>query len=313
MEKKDTRKKPLPLQPNDRIRLVAPASPFDVKLMQAGREVIRKLGFEPLVDRAEFQRGGYLAGGDRDRARRLTEAFLEEDTAAVWCIRGGYGTGRLLPLLDPAAIRARPKLFIGFSDITALLMGFSSPARGFVSIHGPVVTQLSTQTRISLSWLRRLLTDPELRGPMPLGKLRTIRGGRAEGPLLGGNMATLASLVGTPHFPSLRGSVLFLEDTGEAAYELDRLFLQLHSSGSLEGIRGLLIGSLEGCKPSGTRPIAPRTALEGLSREFGVPCLSGAQAGHQRRNMALPMGARVLLDADRGTLCLQEPAVARTK
>ena len=312
MKKTASRKKPRRLLPNDSIRLVAPASPFDVKLLNSGMAVIRKLGYEPVVERCEFQRGGYLAGEDRDRARRLTAALQEESTAAVWCIRGGYGVGRLLRWLDLRALRAHPKLLIGFSDITALLLSLSCPG-GFVTIHGPVVTQLSTQTRSSLSWLRRLLTDPGLREPMPLGKMRTVRGGRAEGPLLGGNMAVLTSLVGTSHFPRLAGSVLFLEDTGEASYELDRLFQQLWASGGLTGVSGLVIGSLQGCRPSGCRPIAPRTALEGLARQLNVPCLSGAAAGHQNRNMALPMGARVGLDADRGTLTLLEPAVAQSK
>jgi muramoyltetrapeptide carboxypeptidase len=300
--------KPDALQSGNRIRLIAPASPFDVGAFKAGCQVLEGLGLVLAVDRGEFSREGFLAGSDRRRAEALTRALREEDTRAVWCIRGGYGTARLLPRLDLPSLRRRPKLLVGFSDVTALLVQLASPP-GFVTIHGPVVTQLSKVPGVHLRWLERLLFGAESPRPVPLGRTRTLVSGRAEGKLIVGNLSILASLVGTRFAPKLEGAVLCLEDTQEHAYRLDRLFWQLVEAGLLRGVRGIVLGELTDCKPEGTGRYSARSVLERAVAAFGVPALAGAAFGHGRRNLALPVGVCARLDASARTLMLLEPAV----
>jgi muramoyltetrapeptide carboxypeptidase len=300
--------KPNALQPGDRVRLIAPASPFDVDLFKAGRQILEGLGLVPVVDSGEFSRAGFLAGSDRRRAAALARAFQEEDTRAVWCIRGGYGTARLLPLLDLPRLRRRPKLLVGFSDITALLLQLACPG-GFVTIHGPVVTQLSRLPGAHLRWLEGLLFGAALPRPVPLGRTRTLVPGRAEGRLVAGNLSILASLAGTRFAPRLEGALLCLEDTQEQAYRLDRLFWQLAEAGLLRKVRGVVLGELTDCRPEGRGRYSARRVLERAVCALGLPAIAGAGFGHGPRNLALPIGIRATLDAGARTLTLREAAV----
>jgi muramoyltetrapeptide carboxypeptidase len=300
--------KPDRLRRGDRIRLVAPASPFDPELLKTGQRVLERLGLVPVVSRDEFTRQGFLAGSDRRRAEKLRAALREEDTRAVWCIRGGYGTARLLPLLDLPRLRRRPKLLVGFSDVTALLVQLTRPG-GFVTISGPVITQLPRLPATHLRWLEALLFETRAPRRVPLGRTRTLVAGKAEGTLVAGNLSILASLAGTPFAPDLRGAVLCLEDVNEEAYRLDRLFWQLESAGLLKRVRGIVVGELTGCKPAGVGRHSARRVLEQAISALGLPALSGAAFGHGRRNLALPVGVRARLDAGAGTLTLLEPAV----
>ena len=188
--------RPESLRRGDRVRLIAPASPFDPASFRAGQKVLEDLGLVPVVSRSEFAREGFLAGSDQGRADKLESALREEDTKAVWCIRGGYGTARLLPLLDLPRLRRRPKLLIGFSDVTALLMQLTRPG-GFVTIHGPVITQLSQLPATDINWLKTLLFGKRATRRLPLGRTRTLVPGKAEGTLVAGNLSILASLAGT--------------------------------------------------------------------------------------------------------------------
>jgi muramoyltetrapeptide carboxypeptidase len=305
---RSTLTKPDPLRSGGRVRLIAPASPFDRGLFKAGQRVLEGLGLIPVVSRGEFAREGFLAGSDRRRAQELQSALQEEDTQAVWCIRGGYGTARLLPLLDLPRLRQHPKLLVGFSDVTALLVQLTRPG-GFVTIHGPVITQLSRLPAADLGWLKALLFGTRAPRRLPLGRTRTLVSGRAEGTLLAGNLSILASLAGTRFAPDLGGSVLCLEDVGEEAYRLDRLFWQLVSAGMLKRVRGIVVGELSGCKPEGAGRHSARRVLERAISALGLPALSCAAFGHGRRNLALPIGVRARLDAGERTLTLLEPAV----
>lgn len=300
--------KPERLRRGDRVRLIAPASPFDPGLFRAGQQVLEGLGLVPVVSRGAFAREGFLAGNDQRRADKLKSALREEDTKAVWCIRGGYGTARLLPSLDLPRLRRHPKLFVGFSDVTALLAQLAHPG-GFVAIHGPVVTQLSRLPASDLRWLETLLFNSSAPQRVPLGRSRTLVPGKAEGRLMAGNLSILASLAGTPFAPDLRGAVLCIEDASEAAYRLDRLFWQMVSAGLLKRVRGIVLGELVGCKPEGSGRHSARRVLERAVAELGFPAISGAAFGHGSRNVALPVGVRVRLDAGAGTLTLLEPAV----
>ena len=302
------RVKPEPLRRGDRVRLIAPGSPFDRGLFRAGQRALEGLGLVPVVNRDVFAREGFLAGSDRRRAEELKWAMQEEDTKAVWCIRGGYGTARLLPLLDLPRLRRHPKLLVGFSDVTALLVQLAR-SDGFVTIHGPVITQLPRLPATDLRWLMAVLFGARAPQRLPLGRTRTLVPGKAEGTLVAGNLSILASLAGTRFAPDLRGTVLCLEDVNEEAYRLDRLFWQIVSAGLLRGIRGIVVGELVGCKPEGTGLHSARRVLERAISALGFPALSGAAFGHGRRNLALPIGVRARLDAGARSLTLLEPAV----
>ncbi len=288
--------------------MIAPASPFDRGLFRAGVRVLEGLDLVPVVSRSQFARQGFLAGSDQRRADELKSALQEEDTKAVWCIRGGYGSARLLPLLDLPRLRRHPKLLVGFSDVTALLVQLTRPG-GFVTIHGPVITQLSRLPDTDLRWLKALLFGTRALQRLPLGRTRTLVPGKAEGTLVAGNLSILASLAGTPFAPDLRGAVLCLEDVGEEAYRLDRLFWQIVSAGLLKRVRGIVVGELAGCKPEGAGRHSARHVLERAISALGLPALSCAAFGHGRRNLALPIGVRARLDARARTLTLLEPAV----
>lgn len=300
--------KPEALKKGDRVRLIAPASPFDLGLFRAGQQVLEGLGLVPVVSRGEFARDGFLAGSDQRRAENLKRALQQDDTKAVWCIRGGYGTARLLSLLDLSRLRQHPKLLVGFSDVTSLLLQLAR-AGGFVTIHGPVVTQLPHLPATDLHWLKSLLFGTSTPRRLPLGRTRTLVSGKAEGRLVACNLSILASLAGTRFAPDLRGALLCLEDVHEEAYRLDRLFWQIVSAGLLERCRGIVVGELVDCKPQGTGRHSARRVLERAVAALGLPAVSGAAFGHGRRNLALPVGVRAHLDARARTLTLLEPAV----
>jgi muramoyltetrapeptide carboxypeptidase len=296
------------LRKGDRVRLVAPASPFDRRVFERGVKAVARLGFEPVFDRSEFKRTGFLAGSDEQRARRFGRALMDPDASAVWFIRGGYGSARLLPLLKWKLLRRYPKVVIGFSDTTAVLQAITAPG-GYVTVHGPVVTQLPKLPGPARQWLKKLIMKPEAAGKIPLGPLKTVVPGKINGFLSGGNLATLASLVGTPFFPELAGTILFIEDTGEEAYRLDRMFNQLLQAGVLKNVFGVVIGNLAGCKPQGQGKYSARKTLERAVARLEVPAVSGAAFGHANRNVALPLGVMARLDASRRSLTLLEPAV----
>jgi muramoyltetrapeptide carboxypeptidase len=305
---RSTLSKPAPLKAGDRVRLIAPASPFDRGLLKAGQRVMESLGLVPVVSRDEFARDGFLAGSDRRRADNLTQALQQDDTKAVWCIRGGYGTARLLSMLDLPRLRQHPKLLVGFSDVTSLLLQLAGPG-GFVTVHGPVVTQLPRLPVADLTWLKALLFGAPVPSQLPLGRTRTLVPGKVEGRLVPCNLSILASLAGTPFVPDLRDAVLCIEDVHEEAYRLDRLFWQVVAAGLLAQCRGVVVGELVDCKPAGTSRHSARRVLERAVAALGLPAISGAAFGHGRRNLALPVGVRASLDAGARTLTLLEPAV----
>ncbi len=296
--------KPRRLHPGAVIGVVAPASPFKRRVFMQGLRILRDMGYAVKIPPDLFVGRGYLAGTDEHRAHQLQEMFIDDEVDAVMCARGGFGALRMMPYLDWGLLRRHPKPFIGFSDITALHHGFFQKA-GMVTFHGPVVCSLPSSDRQTQVSLRRALST-RLALSFSGSKIRTVRSGRAEGILLGGNLTTLCHLVGTPFASSFTGAVLFLEDTGEAAYRIDRMLTQMKLAGCFDGIKGVVLGSFS----NGAKPAVICELVRQLFADRDLPILAGMAFGHGHRNLTLPMGVRVHLDADDGRLNLLECATS---
>jgi muramoyltetrapeptide carboxypeptidase len=295
--------RPPRLRQGSRVALIAPASPVADDRFAAALDRCRRLGLEAVPGTAARSRfRGYLSGTDDARHADFEEAIGAPGIAAIWALRGGYGTMRLLPRLDLTPLTLVPKPFIGFSDNTAVHLALH--ARGVVSFHGPHAG--GELSELSERCLQRVLFDPAPAGmlELPAGRpAERLHGGVAEGPLMGGNLALLAAMCGTPAQPSARDHILFLEDIGEEPYRLDRLWTQLVLAGALDGVRAVALGRFTDCGDDAG------DLLAALCAPLDVPVLAGLPIGHEPDNWTLPLGVMARLDADAGTLELLAGAV----
>ncbi len=300
--------KPPALKPGDLVGVVAPAATVERAYLERGVRVLGAMGFRVRVSARALGRDGILAGTDRARAEELGAFFADPEVRAVFAARGGYGCGRLLPLLDFAALARTPKPFIGFSDATFLLDALVGRGR-MVAFHGPMVAMdfahgLSPR---SLEHLRKLLSG-ELSG-FELEAREAVHPGSAEGELIGGCLSVVAAMVGTPYAAEFERKILFLEDTGEKAYRVDRMLVQLRQAGALGQCAGIVFGEIrpvDGDEREArliTRFVAEQT------RGLGCPVLFGIESGHGTENLALPFGVRVRIDSGARRLVVLERAV----
>ena len=297
--------RPRALRPGARVALVAPAGPLGAGVLDKAVDRCRKLELEPAVYPAASRRRGYLAGSDEERLADLQAAFDDQATDAVWALRGGYGTLRILDGLDLARQHRDPIPFIGFSDNTSIHALHAG--EGIASFHGPHPgADFPPETEASF---RAALFSGEVPGPLsprPEDPApHALRGGSAEGRLIGGNLAILASLCGSRDTISARGRILFLEDVGEPAYRVDRMLHQLFRAGVLDGVAGLAFGRFTGV-PEGSGDIT--AVLAEFAGRLGVPSVTDLPFGHTDHNCTVPVLARARLDADAATLLVREPA-----
>lgn len=296
------------LRPGDRVAVVAPAGPVVPERLDRGLAVLEAWGLSVSVGehtRGVHERFGYLASDDAARADDLMRAWCDPEVQAVFCARGGYGVQRMVDLLDWESIAAAgPKVLVGFSDVTALHQAFAARL-GLSTIHGPVVTSLGAGDDESREHLRSLLFDPEPGVALTPSPVETLVGGRAEGVLVGGNIAMLASEVGSRNSLRAAASIAVLEEIGEEAYRLDRLFTQLLRTGWFDEVLGVVLGTFTDCG----LPASVRDLVVDRLAPLGVPLLWGAPIGHADRNLAFPYGVPAVLDADAGTLVLREAAL----
>jgi muramoyltetrapeptide carboxypeptidase len=300
--------RPPRLAPGAVVRVVAPSGPVPRAGFLAGAQILGRR-YQLRYDDALFSSDGYLAGSDERRLAELTAALSDPDARAVVMARGGYGLLRILPFLDPEALRARPIPIVGFSDGTALLA--HAARAGVAAVHGPVVTQLASLPTQDHEALFRLLEEPA--PGTVLTDLEALVPGRARGPLLGGNLEVFSRLVGTPYAPDLVGAILFIEDLGERPYRVDRLVTFLDLAGVFGAIAGVVVGDFSSClEPEPTRASSPKAAdvlVERLGR-LAVPVARSGLFGHGTRNVALPYGCLCTLDTFAGTLVALEGAVS---
>ncbi len=295
------------LKPGDTIGVAAPASPFDREKFDKGIAVLKSFGFKIHIPDNLFDAGKYLAGSDQHRADILNRLFEDKTVDGIICARGGYGSIRILSLIDYDMIQANPKIFCGFSDISAILSVLYSRC-GLAAFHGPVVTSLGNSTDLTKMGLFKAFTTDEMMN-IKADEGVTIQSGSAQGLVAGGNLTTLCHLVGTPFEPGFKNRILFLEDRGEALYRVDRMLTHMDLAGCFEGIAGIIIGSFEDC---GSMDEIFELFAD-VFHEYGVPILGGFDAGHGKNNVTIPLGIEAELYTDRHVLILRGTATGKVE
>jgi muramoyltetrapeptide carboxypeptidase len=300
--------KPPALVPGDMVGVVALAAAVDCGCLERGAAALSDLGYRVKLSPRVLDRTGIFAAEDKLRAHELSAFFRDPEVKAVFGARGGYGSGRLLPLLDFAEFARTPKIFVGFSDATFLLNALVDQSH-MVSFHGPMVATDLAQglSQNARGHLQALLSGA--RG-LELQAFEALRPGFAQGPLIGGCLSVIGAMMATPWQPRFGGRILFLEDTGEKAYRIDRMLVQMRQSGVFEQVAGIVFGAL--------RPVADNEQERALIAEFvgeqtaGLKCpvLFGIEAGHGTENFTLPLGVRVQLDSKPRRMVIIEAAVS---
>jgi len=310
--------KPKRLSPGDTVGLVSPATAvFEADEISLAKEQLEAIGFKVVVGKHAYDRWGYFAGRDRDRAADINAMFADDSVAGVICYTGGWGSPRTLPYLDYDLIARKPKVIIGYSDITALLIAIHQRT-GLVTFHGPVGG--SNFEAYSLDNFRRVVMTAEPAGslaPPPkkpaelvdrTNRIVHLAPGKATGRIIGGNLTMIATAMGTPYEIDTTGAIVFLEDVTEELYRVDRMLTQLALGGKFDHAAGVVFGRCSRCEYKG-----PTFSLEEILHDrFGslpIPAISGLSFGHIEQKLTLPIGIQATLDADAGTVSVNEAAV----
>jgi len=318
--------KPPRLEPGQTIGLISPASgiPNPDKIDRAAAFLESK-GYRVRLGRHVRRRTGYLAGSDRQRLEDLHRMWGDPKINAILCLRGGYGTLRFVHQLDFNLIRKNPKIFMGFSDLTTLHLAILRRT-GLVTVHGPMaVSNFANPDAPAFTFdaAQRLLSDPRPFGSIvagaPVPRPAVIRGGRpVTGPLTGGNMSLIQTTLGTPFEIQTKGRIVFLEETGERPYRIDRMLTHLFAAGKLKDAAGIALGLFDDCeeppdkskrKEGDDKPVTLLDVLRERLSNLGIPVLAGFPFGHTSVNAALPYGLRVTLDPARRDLIIEQSAV----
>lgn len=300
---------PKPLFPGARVALVAPASAVPEEKLQRAIDYVVSLGLEPVLYPSCYfaNRDGYLAASDAQRAKDLNDAFSDASIDGIWCIRGGYGGHRILPLLDTDMIRKNPKWFGGYSDVTALHTCFNQVC-GFETYHCTMPSTEPYPDEYTLNWLKKAmfgglsgeLTAPEGESP------KVLVGGTAKGILCGGNLSLLAASLGTPWEIDTRDKILFLEDIGEKTYRVDSMLTQLRNAGKFWDCAGIILGAWTDCPPEyPEKTLLLPEIFNQLIVPAGKPCITDVACGHVLPTLSLALGRVCTLDADHCTIVLE--------
>jgi muramoyltetrapeptide carboxypeptidase len=311
--------KPRVLRPGDTVGLVAPASyTFDLWQLDDASARVEALGLKPKFGKYVRGRRGFLSGTDDERLEDLHSMFADRSVAAIFALQGGYGTPRLLDRLDYELIRRNPKILLGYSDITGLHLAISKKA-GLVTFHGP--NMLGSLPPRTLELLKKALFVPEPIGevtnpeePDPLNvefPLRTVSRGVARGRIVGGNLTLVCATMGTPYEIETKGRIVFLEDTGEAPYRIDRMLVQLRLAGKLQQAAGIVFGTCTDCGPGRSSfelTLSLSEVLEEQLASLGRPVLAGLVFGHTKEKAIIPIGVESELDATARRVTITEAA-----
>ena len=303
--------KPKALRPGDTVGIVAPASNIKRDLVELGCDALHRLGYKTVYEESIFEQDLYFAGSLDRRVRELEGMFLRDDVKAILCARGGYGANYLLSRLDLEKVKANPKIFMGYSDLTCLLTWFADAAN-LVTFHSPMLTKdFASADGVDLRSFDAVVSGAEWALEAASG-LRPLMSGSAEGILYGGCLSILVASLGTPYEIETDGTILFLEDVGVKPYQVDRMLMQLKLSGKLAGVKGLVFGEMMDCIQHPNQPFSLEQVILRIVGDMGIPVAFGLRSGHvSHRNVTLPFGVRVTLNvgttADLSSL---EPAVS---
>lgn len=326
------KKKPKRLKKGDTIGLISPASHIDDEGLEKAVNNLESLGLKVKMGKHIRKLHGFIAGTDQERLEDLHNMFADPAIDGIWCVRGGYGSARLLPIIDYTLIKKNPKVLIGFSDITALLQGIYTKT-GLVCFHGPVGA--SEFTDFTLEQLIAVLMEgraphtiniPEMIKEEDKGEENDseakeqkenksfepflIKPGKATGVLAGGNLSLLAAITGTEYQLDVEGKLLFIEDVGEKPYRIDRMLTQLRQAYPMHKAAGIALGVFSGCEASeGAKSLTLRETLGGQLSGLNIPTIYGLPFGHIANHCTLPVGIEAELDTERRTITLLESAV----
>jgi muramoyltetrapeptide carboxypeptidase len=314
--------RPKALKPGDTIGLITPATYVsDPDRLIMAERTIKYFGLNLKMGRNVRKRTGYLGGTIEERVDDLHAMFRDPEVKGVFCIRGGYGSAQLLDRIDYGLIRSNPKVFIGYSDITAMHLAIHKRA-GLVTFHGPI--PLSRFTDYTQQYFRKALFDtaplgtltnpPETNTLRPNHTLRAVRGGKARGPIVGGNLSLIASTMGTPYEIETKGKIFFIEDVDEQPYSIDRMLTQLRLAGKFDSAAAIVFGECADCRPRKFEPSFESTfslgeVLDEILGKLKIPVLAGLTIGHTDDQLTLPLGVMASLDADKGELTIEESGV----
>ncbi|MFD2033942.1 LD-carboxypeptidase [Belliella marina] len=308
---------PKPIKKGDTVGLISPSAATAERIQfMFAQEALEALGFKVKLGENLKNRRGHLAGTDEERAKDLNGMFADPEVKAIICIRGGSGAARILPMIDYEMIKQNPKPLLGYSDITALHLAIHSKT-GLITFHGPNGTgswnnfNVQQFENVFFKQEKVIFQNEVVKGDDLVVKAnRTIpmTPGKVEGRILGGNLTVLTALSGTPYLPDFKDSILFLEDISEDPYKIDRMFSTLKLNGTLDQIKGFVFGQCTDCTPSGGYgSLTLDDVLDDYILPLGIPAYKGAMIGHIPKQFIVPVGAKVSLDADQGTISLLEP------
>lgn len=311
--------KPTVLIPNDKVMLIAAGHQINPDQLAFAIERMEALGLRVVIPSNILAQQGYFAGPVEVRAKAINNGFSDPDIKAIIAVRGGSGESLVIDKLDYELIRKNPKIIMGMSDVTALLLAIHDKT-GLVTFHGPNAATYAWP-KFTVDYVKAVLFDgetPTLKNPTPIeddliqtkDRITTINGGIAKGTIIGGNLTVITSLMGSDYLPQdWTGKILFLEDVGEAIYRIDRMFAVLENAGILNQIDGFIFGTCQKCPSLPSGGFELNQVIERYIKPLGIPAISGAMIGHQAKQFIIPIGLPVQLDADKGEITLLEPAV----
>jgi len=308
---------PRALKKGDLIGLVTPGSPITEEQLDDAIQKIENLGYKCYYKESVLSSYGYYAGKHQERAGELMHMFTNKEVKGIWCVRGGYGSIRILNLLDFEKIAQNPKVFIGYSDITALLTSVYEQT-GLITYHGPL--GVSEFNEFSVKSMERVVVDPGKKYKYPYQReagtednpefdLYTLKGGKAEGELIGGNISVLDSMIGTKFEPDFENRVVYLEEIEEKTYKVDKMLFHLLEATNLKKAAGIMMGVMGDCDQNEAPTLSLREAIGDLMEPLEMPVSYGLSFGHIKEIITLPNGILARFNADRNSLKLLEKTV----
>lgn len=303
--------KPKKLEAGDTIGMVAPASPSDPSKVEKAVKYLTAMGYRVKTGESVYSSRGYLAGTDELRAEDINRMFEDDNVKAIFCLRGGYGSQRILDMIDFELIKENPKIFMGFSDITALLNSIYQEC-GIITFHGPMGGDFAGGLgKATKAAMKKALESTEPIGEVPNPEMPgVVSEGRAKGALVGGNLTIVSASLGTTYEIDTRGKILLLEDVDEEPYSVDRMLNQLRLAGKLNDAAGIVLGDWGDSEPKEPeKSLSLEEVFEDMFKDIGKPVLKGYKIGHCKPNLTVPIGAEVYIDTCARSFCILESAV----